>query len=390
MLIRSFASVILLTVFFLMIACSRGGDSTGQAKPELTRPPVAVETATASAENLTEGIEVTGALTPKFEVDVKSEVVGLVREVFVTEWVRVERGTPLARIDVREQEAMAKRAEAALELARAGLLQARVAENRTRRELDRVMKLKDAGLATQQALDDAGTEAEAAASRIDAARAQVSAAEEDLSQVRTRLAKGLIHAPIAGIISERRANVGDLVGEAGANHPLFHIVDNRILNLTVTVPSVSMAALHRGQPIEFTADSLPERIFRGRVTFINPAVSEADRSVRVIAEVDNASAELKGGLFVRGRIITGSRKGVLLVPREALMGWDVTGKKARIFVAAGDRASGREVQTGSAMETGVEIVSGLKPGEVYIVRGAFNVKENDRLIIVPKPGAAKP
>lgn len=387
---RSSASVFLLTVFSLMMACSRGGDPSGQAKPEIVRPPVAVETATAATGSVIEGIEVTGALTPKFEVDVKSEVVGLVREVFVTEWIRVDRGTPLASIDVREQEAMVKRTAAALESARAGLLQARVADNRSRRELDRIRQLKDAGLATQQALDDAGTEAEAAASRIEAALAQVSAAEEDLSQVRTRLAKGLIHAPIAGIVSERRVNVGDLVGEAGANQPLFHIVDNRILNLTVTVPSVSMASLRPGQSIEFTTDSLPGRIFRGKVTFINPAVSEADRSVRVIAEVNNASAELKGGLFVRGRIVTGSRQGVLLVPREALMGWDVAGKKARIFVAAGERAAGREVRTGLATETGVEISSGLKPGETYIVRGAFNVKENDRLIIAPKPKAEKP
>jgi membrane fusion protein, multidrug efflux system len=377
----------MLTLFFLIIACSRSDNPSGQAASEHARPAIAVETATAAAGNMTEGIDVTGALAPKFEVDVKSEVAGLVREVFVTEWIRVEKGTPLVRIDVREQEAFVKRTEAALESAKAGLLQAGVAENRARRELERLKKLKEAGLATQQSLDDAGTEVEAAASRINAAHAQVSAAEEDLNQVRTRLGKGMIHAPMAGIVSERRANVGDLVGEAGANQTLFHIVDNQVLNLTVTVPSVSMAGLRRGQPITFTADSLPGRTFRGKVTFINPAVSEADRSVRVIAEVDNTSGELKGGLFVKGRIVTGSRQGVLLVPREAIMGWDIIGKKARIWVVVGGRAKGREVRTGLATETGVEIVSGLNIGETYVVRGAFNVKEGDALFIARKQGA---
>ncbi len=387
---RVISSALILMLFSLATACSPEGESKKPSAVEAVRPPVAVETAVAAAGTVTEGTVVTGALAPKFEVDVKSEVVGLVREVYVTEWVRVEKGAPLVRIDVREQESFGKRTEAALESAKAGLLQVRVAETRARRELDRMKKLKEAGLATQQALDDAGTEAEAAMSRIEAVRAQVGAAEEDLNQVRTRLAKGLIYAPISGIVSERRVNVGDLVGEAGANQPLFHIVDNRILNLTVTVPSGAMARLRRGQPLEFTTDVFPGRTFRGTVMFINPVVSETDRSVRVIAEVNNAGGDLKGGLFVKGRIVTGSRRDVLLVPREALSGWDVVARKAKLFVVEGDKAKGREVRTGAVTEAGVEILSGLAAGETCIVRGAFNVKEGDRLIVAAKAGAAKP
>lgn len=368
-------------------ACSGSGETANPAAPAAVRPPVAVETAVAAGVILTEGVAVTGTLAPKFEVDVKSEVTGLVSEVFVTEWIRVKKGDPLARIDVRETEALGKRTEAALEAAKSAELQARVADNRARRELARMRELKEAGLATRQGFEDAGTEAEAAASRVEAARAQVRAGEEELSQVRTRLAKGLIVAPIAGTVSERRANVGDLVGEAGANHPLFHIVDNRILDLTVTVPSGAMAGLKTGQPLEFTTDAFPGRTFAGKVRFINPAVSEADRSVRVIAEVENVSGELKGGLFVTGRIITGRRGGTILVPREALAGWDSSAGKARLFVVAGDRAQLREVRTGKVTDSGVEIVSGLKPGDTYIVRGAFNVREGDLLVIARKQGS---
>ena len=368
-------------------ACSGGGEAAKQTAPEAARPPVSVEAAVATVGALTEGIDVTGTLAPKFEVDVKSEVAGLVSEVYVTEWVRVKKGEPLARIDIREQEAFVKRTEAALGSAKASELQARVAENRARRELERMKKLKENGLATQQALDDAVSEAEAGASRVEAANAQVRAAQEDLNQVRTRLAKGLIASPIEGVVSERRANVGDLVGEAGSNQPLFHIVDNRVLNLTVSVPSVSMGGLRRGQPLEFTTDALPGRTFKGTVMFINPAVNEADRSVRVIAEVNNAAGELKGGLFVQGRIVTGKRDGVILVPREALAGWDVAAKKAKLFIVEADRAKSREVRTGLTTENGVEITAGLKSAETYVVRGAFNVKEGDKLIIARKQGS---
>ncbi|MBM4313797.1 MAG: efflux RND transporter periplasmic adaptor subunit [Deltaproteobacteria bacterium] len=378
--------IFLWAIAFLITACSQGGDAAKQATPEASRPPVAVETSVAATGLLTEGIDVTGSLAPKFEVDVKSEVAGLVREVYVTEWVRVGKGELLAKIDIREQEAFVKRTEAALESARSLELQSKVADNRARRELERMKKLKENGLATQQALDDALTEAEAAASRVEAAHSQVRAAQEDLNQVKTRLEKGRIVAPIEGVVSERRVNVGDLVGEAGANYPLFHIVDNRILNLTASVPSSAMASLRRGQPLEFTTDALPGRTFKGTVMFINPAVNEADRSVRVIAEVNNTAGELKGGLFTKGRIVTGKRDGVVLVPREALLGWDVAGRKARLFIVEAERAKTRDVRTGVAKEGGVEITEGLKPAETYIVRGAFNVREGDKLISARKQG----
>ena len=58
-------------------------------------------------------------------------------------------------------------------------------------------------------------------------------------------------------------------------------------------------------------------------------MSPGDRSVRVIAEVPNDPEVLKGGLFVKGRIVTGSRTGVLLVPRTALLAWNVAAGRRR-------------------------------------------------------------
>lgn len=374
-------SVVCLAVFVAFAGCSKSGEATGNSASKNARPPIAVDAAVVTAGNLIQTIEVTGSLKPKFEVDVKAEITGLVKKVCVTEWVPVKKGALLAQIDTRELEAIAKKASAARESAKASLLQAVVFENRSRRELERMIKLKDAGLATAQSLDDARSEVDAAAARVEAARAQENAADEELNQIKTRLAKGFLTSPIDGIVSERRVNIGDLVGEAGANIPLFHVVDNRILDLTVTVPSGAMAGLRCGQILQFTTDATPGRTFSGKITFINPSVNETDRSVKVIAEVANTAHELKGGLFVKGRILTGTRRDVILVPRTALSGWDIARRKARLTVADGDRARMREVTTGQVSEDGVEISEGLKPGETYIVKGGFNVREGDRLVI---------
>ena len=87
-------------------------------------------------------------------------------EIYVNEWVRVKKGTPLAKIDTREMEIVLQKSKAAVEMAKSNLLQAEVAGNRANREYERLLKLKEFGLVTQQNLDDGLTEKEASAARI--------------------------------------------------------------------------------------------------------------------------------------------------------------------------------------------------------------------------------
>jgi RND family efflux transporter MFP subunit len=344
---------------------------------------VAVEVTTAHPQPLIDGIEVTGSLEPKFYADVKTQIPGLVKQVLVTEWVRVRKGQLLAKIDVAETEAMVKRSEANVESARASLAQAQVAVNRAERELARLRKLKESGLVTQQSVDDAGTEADAALARIEAARAQIRAAEEDVRQLKARQGKGVVVSPIDGVVAVRDVNVGDLASDAAAGKPIFRIVDNRILNLTVTIPSSESARAKIGQSLEFTVDSLPGRTFTGKIMYINPELSSADRSLKVIAEVINRDDILKGGLFAKGRIIAGRRNSVLQVPRQSISGWDTDTKKGTVFVTGGNVATARQVSTGAVIGDLVEIVSGLHEGERFVTRGAFNLKDGDRVAIPP-------
>jgi RND family efflux transporter MFP subunit len=384
--IRRFVSgVVLLILWFAFSGCSDKGDSKNPDGKTTGRPPVAVEVAKAEVVEFTDGIDVVGSLSPKFSADVKSEYVGIVTEVYVTEWVRVKKGTPLAKIDAREMEIVLQKSRAAMEMAKANLLQAEVAGNRANREYERLLKLKEYGLVTQQNLDDGLTEKEASAARIEATRAQLRAAEEDLNHTQTRLSKLIIYSPMDGVVSLRNVNVGDLVGEPGGK-PLFRIIDTRKLDLTVTVPSTEMDAVHIGQSLTFSTDAIRGRNFTGKVMFINPVVNESDRSVKVTAEVENVAEQLKGGLYVKGRIITGKRTGILRIPRVALLSWDVAGKKGDLFVVKGDIVNRCTVQTGSVMGDFLEVTSGLSPGEPVVVRGGFNLKDGDRVNVTQVNG----
>jgi membrane fusion protein (multidrug efflux system) len=349
-------------------------------------PAVAVEATPVQTRDLIEGIEVVGSLSPKNEAKVRPEFAGIVTDVFVSEWVKVKQGTPLVKLDTREIEAIVQKAQAAIEVGKANLLQAEVGGNRAERELIRAENLKEAGLITQQNLDDVRTEKAASAARIAAAKAQVLAAEKDLQQAQTRLTKSLIRSPMDGVVFARTVNVGDLVGEPGTQRLMFQIVDNRQLELTVTVPSIDMDRLKIGQPLIFIADAFPGKPFSGRIEFINPTVNEGDRSVKVIAEVPNSSETLKAGLFVKGRIITGQRPKVLQIPRSALLSWNVGAKKGEVYAVDRNLAQRKSIQTGVVSGDWVEVVSGLLSGEPVITRGGFNVKNGDRVKITQLNG----
>ncbi|TAK17075.1 MAG: efflux RND transporter periplasmic adaptor subunit, partial [Acidobacteria bacterium] len=234
--------------------------------------------------------------------------------------------------------------------------------------------LKQYGLITSQALDDARSALEASEAMTASARAQVRAAN-------VRLSKSFITAPITGVIAFRGVNTGDRVENIGSGDPMFRIVDNRVLDLTVSVPSARLAAVRVGQRLEFTVDALAGRLFTGQVMFINPSVDEVSRAGKVVAEVRNPDAALKGGLFVKGRILVSTRADVLQVPRAALVNWNVADGTAEVFVVHDGTAERRPVRTGPAAGESVAILAGLAGGDRVVTRGGFALKSGDRVTV---------
>jgi RND family efflux transporter MFP subunit len=367
---RIILSVVVIICFIMISACATKNGASDVS--ETGRPVVAVETVRVSTGELVETIDLVGTLEPKFSAEIKSQVTAVVAEVYVTEWVYVTKGTVLARLDSRE-------AEADLEAIKAAVLQARVNESRSVREWERAQKLKEVGLMTEQGLADARTAKEAAEAATSAAGAQLNAAE-------TRLSKSTIRAPMDGVVSFRGVSVGDRVENMGGDSSMFRIVDNRLLDLTVTVPATRIGAVQIGQPLTFTTDALPGQTFEGRVAFINPEADGASRAVKVVAEVPNKDGRLKAGYFVKGQIRTSIRSSVKKIPRSALLSWDMASNTADVFVLDGTVAHRKTIKTGVLAGDQVEVVEGLTAGEAVVTRGAFNLKEGDKVTVAVSKG----
>ncbi|MGA7617517.1 MAG: efflux RND transporter periplasmic adaptor subunit, partial [Thermoanaerobaculia bacterium] len=194
-------------------------------------------------------------------------------------------------------------------------------------------------------------------------------------------------APMDGVVAARTVNPGDFIENMGSPSPMFTIVDNRRLELTVTVPSSKIASVALGQPISFTSDAIPGRTFEGHVSFINPAADASSRTVKVVALVDNADGALKAGLFAKGSIVTGHRTGVLSIPRTALLTWDPESRSGSVYVVSEGRAKLRNITTGATSSDLVEIAKGLAAGDRVITRGAFDLRDGDSIRVVESTGA---
>jgi RND family efflux transporter MFP subunit len=366
------AGIAVLTV----VLKNRNGQAD-EKSASLGKPPVAVESVVVTPDSITDSVDVVGTLSPKFETDVKAEYPGIVKSVYVTEWVSVKKGQKLLSLDTREPEAILSKARASLEMGKANLIEAEAAAQRADREYNRIMKLKESGLATQQAVDESGTQKDLAMARMASVKAMLSASEHDYEQAKLRFSKMEIVSPIDGVLAARYTNVGDMASDK----PLFKIVDNRLLDLTMTVPSKSLRFIKTGLPVQFSTEAYPGKTFDGMIKYINPVVNDADRSVKVVAEVPNKTGLLKGGLFVQGKIIVGTRANVLKVPRNALINWDLETHKAIVMVVDDNKAKTREVTAGSVSGEMVETTAGISAGDRVICRGGFNIKDGDKVII---------
>jgi cobalt-zinc-cadmium efflux system membrane fusion protein len=179
-----------------------------------------------------------------------------------------------------------------------------------------------------------------------------------------------VRSPIGGIITEKHAIVGEL---ADPSKSLYTVADLSTVWVMVDINEKDLAKVHRGQAATVIVGAFPDLKLKGRITYIADLVNEATRTVRARVEVANPGRKLKPEMFATVELaLAAGAPAVLAVPEDALQ--DLDGKKV-VFVAEDETEfAARPVQAGRTAGGMVEIVSGLKEGETYAVKGAFILK----------------
>ncbi len=301
------------------------------------RKPTSYATAPITRGDLTVTISATGNLAPTNQVNVGSQVSGLIHDVYVRNNDKVTKGQPLAQLDLPLLKASVGQTQAALQVADAA-----VAQNKATVEQDKATLARD-----QQVFDESGgkvpSKVEMDTARADYARAvaNVASAEAQVAQQKanvqtaeTNLGYGTIYAPVTGVVLSRQVEPGQTVAATFNVATLFTIAEDLArMKIEVKVDEADVGELKEGAPAVFTVDAYPGRSFPATVTRVDvganatPQVNSAGATVSssstvvaytTVLTVANTDLILKPGMTATALITVAHKSNVLLVPNAAL------------------------------------------------------------------------
>ncbi|MEG5033384.1 efflux RND transporter periplasmic adaptor subunit [Microcoleus sp. AT3-D2] len=209
------------------------------------------------------------------------------------------------------------------------------------------------------------TAVEVAQSRIRLADAAYQARLQQLGTVANDRGLVTVVAPIAGTVADREITPGESVN---AEKPLMSLLNDSRVFATANIYEKDLNQVKQGQEVRVKVANLPDRIFKGKITFIGSSVSGETRVVLVKAEVDNINGELKPGLFAELEILTDkTATNILAIPSSAVV--DVSGKKT-VYVQNGNAYQAVEIEQGQTAGDLVEVKTGLFEGDLIVTQRA--------------------
>ena len=214
--------------------------------------------------------------------------------------------------------------------------------------------------------------------RHDLARQKLSALDVDEAEIAelpkqpvANLRRYALRSPISGRVIDRRVDLGAPVGGDQQEKEIYVVADLSSVWVELTVSAPDLALLKEGDDITIE-DSTREKA-TGKTIFVSPMVSKETRTTRVIVSLDNADGRWRPGSFVGASIPVDQRPVELLLPRNALQTID---GKLIAFVQVPDGFEAHAVQAGAMTEDAVEVIGGLKPGEIVAVLNTFVLKSD--------------
>ena len=319
-------------------------------------------------------VSATGNLQPTNQVEVGSELSGIVDKVLVDVNDRVSKGEVLARLDLsRLQDAVAK-SHASLAAAEAQVQQAEATTAETRAALARyrqVSQLSGGKVPSKTEMDGAEANLKRAQANEANARASVTQARANLQSDRTNLEKGTIRSPINGIVLQRSVEPGQTVAASFQAPVLFTLAEDLAkMELQVDVDEADVGQVKPGQKATFSVDAWPGRRFDALITRVGYGSHEKDGviSYLTVLEVGNSDLSLRPGMTGTADIVTLTRDKALLVPNAALRFTPPSAEPARkksgsVVAALMPRPSGQAAKVLAAPTTGAQRVWVLQDGE---------------------------
>lgn len=351
----------------LLAGCGGGGgaDAKAATKPGPAASAPSLLLAAEDLRSVSAGLHamgpvITGSIQPERRADLRAEVPAVVLQVLKENGDSVRKGELLVRLDdtaIRDSLASAE------ESARAAAQSADQAE----RQFQRMKTLQAQGMTSMQALDDAETRRNNAQSDLVAARSRAVSARQQLQRTEVR-------APFDGVVSDRKASVGDT---AQIGKELVKVIDPASMRFEGLVSSDSMAEIKPGQAVIFHINGFGQQEFRGKVRRVNASANAATRQVEVLVGFDGGEPPKVAGLYAEGFVATSGQQ-ALMLPEASLAR---EGDNTFVWRVKGDTLSKVKVTLGErdARSGDFVVLAGLSEGDQVLRRPNANLSEGQKV-----------
>jgi RND family efflux transporter MFP subunit len=311
--------------------------------------PVAVSITKATRQTVNGNLQLPATLEPSKQADISATTSGKIVSFRITLGSKVSAGQVIGSVDTRQQQMSMKDAHEAL--------------NKAQKDYQLYKELYEGNAGTAQSVKDAEHTLEAARIRV--------------QQSGNQIGEGVIKAPISGIITEKKGEVGEY---ANSGVSLATVVDIYNLKAVVFVSEKDVYQLKLNQSANITADVLPGKSFTGKVSFISP-VGDENHNYRVELSVNNKTAQLKAGTYINVAFQLDNNFMALQIPKIALVEGT---KNPYVYVVKDGQALVRKITVDREIGENIEVTSGLQESEQVVTSGQINITNSSRVTITGK------
>jgi membrane fusion protein, multidrug efflux system len=354
---------------FIFFGCSQDADTQEEAS-------VPVRIFEARPESLTRYIKLTGTITAGQDQVLFSKVSERVSRLYVNAGDRVKVNQNIAE----QYNAMLLQG---LDAARANLNNAEAQYALAESDYERMERLLKQKAISAQQFQQIETQRKAALSAVEAARAQLEQAQEQVSN-------SIITAPFSGIVAAVYVEENQMLP---AGQPVAQIIDPSQMKSRVRVAGRDIGLIKRGQDVVVQIPSVPDKIYKGRISSLNQAVDPVSKTLEAEVQIIDADERIKSGMYGEFMIASMSVDNAIVVPENALLsqtevainretGQQETSRRYFLFVVKNQRADLREVNVGLTSEARIEITKGINAGDSVIVVGSNIVQEGQIVNII--------
>lgn len=388
----NWSAVIGLAILAALYFALRSRSASASASHEDTAGNVPiVATTPVTRENIAREVVFDSELRPYQEIDLHAKVSGYVKTITVDVGDHVKEGQLIAELELPEVKDDLDRATAAQRRAAQQIRRAQAAWDDAQLVLDRMARVNKAqpNLIAQQEIDTATAKERGAEAELAAAKDQESAAGAEVNKLKTMLEYARITAPFEGIVTKRYADKGALI-QAGTSSstqamPLIRLSQNNFLRVIFPVMASVVPAIKDGDTVEVTIPGV-NRTIEAKITRSAQKVDFATRTMETEVDIPNPDYSLIPGMYASVRVSVERKSNVLVAPVTAIAR---KGESASAYVINKNGViEDRAVRLGLESPDKIEIVSGLKEGEMLLVGNRSGVKPGQH--VTPKVVSTEP